>query len=140
MTMPIPIEVHCWCPFCLLQPSNRGEEAEAAGRSRGTRDAGAGGGVVGCGDVECWPVRGAAPTPHYLATYAKAQTSLRKDLSLTGLCFSPQGFLQSCQESGRVQGPRERKGMDLRAEQGLRGRDNITTTLLEAGYDSTNPR
>ena len=36
-----------------------------AGRGRG-------GGNVECGDVKCWPVCGAEPTPHYLATYTKA--------------------------------------------------------------------
>ena len=34
-------------------------------------------------------------------------------------------------------GARRKASNDLRAEQGLRGIDNITTTLLEAGYDST---
>ena len=65
----------------------------------------------------------------------KSTPSLRKDFFLIGLCFPPQGVLQSCRGSGRVQGPRERNVSDLRAEQGLRGRDNTTTTLLEAGHD-----
>ena len=50
----------------------RRRDDKPAGRSRGTRYAGAGVGIVGCGDVKCWPVRGAEPTPHYLATYVKA--------------------------------------------------------------------
>ena len=97
-------------------------------------------GNVECGDVECWPVCGAAPSSHYLATYEKHTVAAEGLLPGRALLSSQGGVLQSCRGSGRVQGPRSRKVSDLRAEQGLRGRDNITTTLLEAGYDSTNPR
>ena len=83
--------LHRLVPPTLHSQATERVECGPVGRSRGTWDAGAGVGNVECGNVKCWPVCRAAPTPHYLAAYAKAQTSLRKDFSLVGLCFPPKG-------------------------------------------------
>ena len=67
---------------------------------------------------------------------AKGQAPLLHSDSGTADSGRHKNYPVGCQ----LEGARRKASNDLRAEQGLRGKDNNTTTLLEAGYDSTTPR
>ena len=58
----------------------------------------------------------------------------------SGSDIADSGRLKNFPVGCQLAGARRKASNDLRAEQGLRGKDNITTTLLEAGYDSTTSR
>ena len=55
----------------------------------------------------------------------------------SGSDIADSGRLKNFPVGCQLAGARRKASNDLRAEQGLRGKDNNTTTLLEAGYDST---